>query len=57
MDKETKSTNRVYEMRQRRNDLGLKEIRNLWVHPDDFESLKTLAAKLNKRRKIKTKPA
>lgn len=49
-----KTTNeRQREMRERREASGLKEVRNLWCHPDDEAAVKNYAAKLAKKR---TKP-
>jgi hypothetical protein len=38
-------------LRQRRITQGLKELRNLWAHPDDEEAIRAYAAKLAKKRK------
>lgn len=40
---------RVAELRQRRDDLGLKRL-ELYAHPDDHEAIKALAAKLQRKR-------
>lgn len=36
--------------RDARRARGLKELRNLWVHPDDEQAVRELAAKLQARR-------
>lgn len=46
-----KTTNeRQREMRERREAAGLKEVRNLWCHPDDEERVKAYVARLNASR-------
>ncbi len=40
---------RVAELRQRRDELGLKRL-ELYAHPDDWPAIKALAEKLQKRR-------
>ena len=37
-------------LRQARRAAGLKEIRNLWCHPDDEPPIRELAAKLQRKR-------
>lgn len=52
-----KTTNeRQQAFKQRQADAGLKEVRNLWAHPDDHQAIKDHAAKLTKKRQ-KAKPA
>jgi hypothetical protein len=52
---EPKTTNeRVAALRAAREALGLKRL-ELYVHPDDWQAIKTLAEKLKKRR-AKLKP-
>lgn len=36
--------------RERMKKQGLKEIRNLWAHPDDETKIKEYVARLNKKR-------
>lgn len=36
--------------RKRRTASGLKEVRNLWVHPDDEQAIRQYAAKLAAKR-------
>lgn len=43
-------TERVKEFRERMRKQGLKEIRNLWAHPDDGAKIKEYVARLNKKR-------
>jgi hypothetical protein len=44
-------------MREARRATGLKEVRNLWCHPDDELAIRQLAAKLQaKREKLLRKP-
>lgn len=51
-----KTTNeRQRAFKQRQAEAGLKEIRNLWAHPDDHEAIKAYAGKLTRRRQ-KAKP-
>jgi hypothetical protein len=47
-------TERVQELRQRREALGLTRL-ELYVHPDDHEAIKALAAKLQRKRERKPK--
>jgi hypothetical protein len=42
-------------LRQARADAGLVEVRGVWLHPDDHEAIKTLAAKLQRKRERKPK--
>jgi hypothetical protein len=37
-------------LRQARADAGLVEVRGVWLHPDDHDAIKTLAAKLQRKR-------
>jgi len=37
-------------MRRERDAAGLVEVRNLWVHPDDVEAVRQLAAELARKR-------
>jgi hypothetical protein len=37
-------------LRERRDTLGLAEVRGIWAHPEDHEPIKTLAAKLQRKR-------
>lgn len=37
-------------LHQRRTEAGLKQVRNLWCHPDDEPAIKALAAKLARKR-------
>jgi len=39
--------------RQRQQEAGLKEVRNLWAYPEDHEPIKLHAAKLTAKRKTK----
>jgi hypothetical protein len=41
---------RQRELVARRRDAGLKELRNLWAHPEDEPAIRELAAKLLRRR-------
>lgn len=41
---------RQKEFRARMREQGLKELRNLWAHPEDFERIKTYVGKLNRKR-------
>lgn len=44
--------------RKRNREAGLKELRNLWCHPDDEAAIRDLAAKLaTKREKAQAKAA
>lgn len=53
-----KTTNeRQREMRERREAAGLKEVRNLWCHPDDEAPVKAYAAKLQRKREREQKRA
>lgn len=38
-------------LRQSRADSGLKEVRNLWCHPEDEAAIRECAAKLERKRK------
>lgn len=44
---------RQAELKARRAAEGLKEIRSLYAHPDDFKQIRAYVAKLNKRRKAR----
>jgi hypothetical protein len=48
------TTERVQELRQRRELLGLTRL-EIYVHPDDHEAIKALAAKLQRKRERKPK--
>jgi hypothetical protein len=37
-------------MRDARRDAGLKEVRNLWCHPDDEAAIREFAAKIQRKR-------
>jgi hypothetical protein len=37
-------------LRQARREAGLKEVRNLWCHPDDEAALREFASKLQRKR-------
>ena len=37
---------------ERRRDAGLKEVRNLWCHPDDEPAIREHAAKLARKRAL-----
>lgn len=41
------------ELKARRSAEGLKEIRSLYAHPEDFKQIRAYVAKLNKRRKAR----
>ena len=41
---------RQQEFKQRREAAGLKELRNIWCHPDDAERIKAYVARLNAAR-------
>jgi hypothetical protein len=43
---------RIKELRQRRRALGLKEVRNLWTHPDDEQAIRDYAERLARKRGI-----
>lgn len=47
---------RVAELRRRRADLGLTRL-EVYVHPDDHEAVKALAAKLQRKRERAAKKA
>lgn len=52
-----KTTNeRQQDLVARRRAAGLKEVRNLWCHPDDETAIREHAAKLARKRR-KTAPA
>ena len=44
---------RQRELKNRRAAEGLKEIRSLYAHPDDFKQIRAYVAKLNKRRQAR----
>jgi hypothetical protein len=44
------TTERVDQLRARRREAGLKEVRNLWAHPDDHPAIKALALSLAAKR-------
>ena len=44
------TTQRVQDLHARKKAEGLREIRGLWVHPEDLPAIKALAAKLAKKR-------
>jgi hypothetical protein len=46
------TTERVQELRQRREALGLTRL-ELYVHPEDHEAIKAYAAKLQRKRERK----
>lgn len=48
------TTERQREMRQRREAAGLKEVRNVWCHPDDEARVKAYVARLNAARERST---
>lgn len=41
-------------LRKARRDAGLKEVRNLWCHPDDEPQIRALAEKLRRKRNKST---
>ena len=43
-------TQRSDELRQRRAEQGLQEVRGAWAHPDDHAAVKKYAAKLQRKR-------
>jgi phosphotransacetylase len=44
---------RQRDLRESRKQAGLKELRNLWCHPDDEERIRQYAATLHARRERK----
>lgn len=44
------STERAADRKRRMAEQGLKEIRNLWAHPDDHAAIKAHAARLTSAR-------
>ena len=44
------SAERQAELKRRRQEAGLRSMKNLWVHPDDIEAVREFAAKLARRR-------
>lgn len=44
------STQRAAAFAERQKDLGRKEIRHLWAHPEDHQPIRDAAAKLARRR-------
>jgi hypothetical protein len=48
---------RQRDMRQSRAEAGIKEIRNLWCHPDDEAAIREFAAKLQRKREGKRRSA
>ena len=47
------TTERQKDLKERRAAEGLKEIRSLYAHPDDFKQIRAYVAKLNKRRQAR----
>jgi DNA invertase Pin-like site-specific DNA recombinase len=41
---------------ERRREAGLKQIRNLWCHPDDEPAIREHAAKLARKRAKQVRP-
>lgn len=41
---------RQKEFRARMREQGLKELRNLWALPEDFEQIRTYVGKLNRKK-------
>jgi hypothetical protein len=48
------STQRSDDLRQRRAEQGLKEVRGAWAHPEDHTAVKKYAAKLTRKRNAQT---
>lgn len=46
------NSERQAEHQERRERLGLKQVRPLWAHPADHAAIKAYAAKLRKKRAI-----
>jgi hypothetical protein len=42
-------------LRQSRTDAGLMEVRGVWLHPEDHDAIKALAAKLQRKREREAK--
>ena len=53
MNKPKTVAERQAELKERRAADGLKEIRSLYAHPDDFKQIREYVARLNKRRKAR----
>ena len=50
------SAERQQALRQRRTDAGMKQIRNLWCHPDDEPAIRRYAVALQAKRDKPKRP-